>query len=334
MSRHVRPELDGPVMGVSHGVLQRPPRRIAGPYFRLLGPFEVVCDGQVVESGRRIQRLIVAILLLEANRVVSVERLVDLAWPDAPPRSARGSVQAYVSRVRAMLRNCQAEMDASIERVGSGYRLRLDETCVDAHRFVALVNTARTAEDAVAFPLFDEALALWRGQPLLDLAEEGVSARLCQNLCELREVAIEGRVEAALRLGRHGDLLPDLGAAVAEFPLRERLVELQMLALYRAGRRSEALGVFTGIRNRLAEDLGLDPGPGLIRLQQAVLRDDPALQAATATAGAQRAATVPVHIGVGAANQPARLAVGAANPSAPAGVGAAVATAHRAATSR
>jgi DNA-binding SARP family transcriptional activator len=310
MSRHVRTDLDGPVATIARGVLRRPALRIiddvsqrgaglggepaetllpavptgiptaarTGTYFRLLGPFEVVRDGHVIDSGRRIQRLILAVLLLEANRVVAVDRLVGLAWPYAPPRSARGSVQAYVSRARSVLRACSAG-DASLERVGSGYRLTVDEMRVDAHRFAALVSQARAAEDAVALPLLDEALALWRGRPLVDLEEEGASERLCASLCELREAAVEGRAEAALRLGRHDELIPDLGAAVAEFPLRERLVELQMLALYRAGRRSDALGAFTGIRHRLAEDLGLDPGPDLIRLQHAVLRDDPALQA-------------------------------------------------------
>jgi DNA-binding SARP family transcriptional activator/tetratricopeptide (TPR) repeat protein len=242
--------------------------------FRVLGTVEATADGDPVDLGSRKQRLVLAVLLLEAGRPVSLDRLVDLLWPAAPPASARNTVQALISRLRAVFR---AAGGPELVTEGPGYVLRVAPEAVDAHRFAALVRRARAAGDETAVALFDEALALWRGDALAGAASADVAERLLAGLLEARWSACEDRIDAQLRLGRGRDVLAELAALVAAHPLRQRFVGQLMLALHREGRTDAALAAYRGLRARLAAELGLDPSPELARLEAAILAADPAL---------------------------------------------------------
>ncbi|MFR9777594.1 BTAD domain-containing putative transcriptional regulator [Micromonospora sp. MS34] len=246
--------------------------------FRVLGAVEVWCDGARVDVGGRQPRLVLAALLLEPDRVVPVDRLVDLVWGQSPPRSARGTLQALVSRLRATFRR----LDAPVELAGrgTGYLLRVDPDTVDAHRFTALTAQARNAGDEAAVGLLDRALGLWRGEPLADVAEEDVRHRLCAGLREARWAAVEDRADALLRLGRARQVVGEHTDQVARHPGRHRLAGQLMLALYREGRADQALATYRQVRARLADELGLDPAPELRRLEQLILRADPTLEPA------------------------------------------------------
>jgi DNA-binding SARP family transcriptional activator/Tfp pilus assembly protein PilF len=257
---------------------------------RLLGPVEAWAGGQRIELGPRQQRLVLAILALDVNRLVPVDRLVELIWPVRPPRTALHAVHVLVSGLRAALARAAAHTadDAAVELVGDGssYGLRAEPHCVDAHRFRHLVGQARTIDrgpERVA--RLDEALALWVGPALAGTATPEVRDRLCRGLEEARLAAIEDRLDARLGLSAHREVLDELTGLVAAFPLRERLVGLLMVALYRCGRAGEALEVYRQTRQRLADGLGLDPGADLRDLELAILRLDPALDAPLAPAG-------------------------------------------------
>ncbi|HEV7979509.1 AfsR/SARP family transcriptional regulator [Amycolatopsis sp.] len=250
-------------------------RKAAEVEFRVLGVVEAVSDGERLDLGSRKQRLVLAVLLLEAGRLVPLDRIIDLVWPSDAPASARGTVQALVSRLRAVFRRAGAGPE--IVGQGPGYILRVDPQSVDVHRFAALVTEARAADDEPAVALFDQALALWRGNPLTDVAPEEIAERLCGGLREARLTALEDRVDAQLRLGLGRQLLAELTAVVAEHPLRQRFVGQLMLALYQDGRADDALETYRRLRTRLADDLGLDPAPDLRRLETSILRADPAL---------------------------------------------------------
>ncbi|MGW5672340.1 BTAD domain-containing putative transcriptional regulator, partial [Micromonospora sp. NPDC003776] len=243
--------------------------------FRVLGAVEVWSDGVGLDVGGRQPRLVLAALLLEPDRVVPVDRLVDLVWGQSPPRSARGALQALVSRLRATFRRVGAPVE--IAGQGMGYRIRVDPDAVDAHRFTALTAQARDATDEMAVDLLDRALALWRGEPLADVAEEDVRHRLCAGLHEARWAAVEDRAEALLRFGRARQVIGELTDQVARHPDRQRMAGQLMLALYRDGRPDQALATYRRVRVRLADELGLDPAPELRRLEQLILRADPAL---------------------------------------------------------
>jgi DNA-binding SARP family transcriptional activator/tetratricopeptide (TPR) repeat protein len=245
--------------------------------FRVLGSVEVIADGAPVDLGSRKQRLVLAVLLLEAGRPVSLERLVDLLWPTAPPASARNTVQALISRLRAVFR---AADGPELATEGPGYVLRATPDAVDAHRFTALVRRARAAGDETAVALLDEALALWRGDALAGAASAEVAERLLAGLHEARWSALEDRIDAQLRLSRGRAMLGELTTLVAAHPLRQRLVGQLMLALHREGRTDAALAAYRDLRARLAEGLGLDPAPELKRLEAAILAADPALDPA------------------------------------------------------
>ncbi|MET7709755.1 BTAD domain-containing putative transcriptional regulator [Micromonospora sp. NPDC005413] len=243
--------------------------------FRVLGPVEAWTHGVRVDLGGRQPRLVLAALLLEPDRVVAVDRLIDLVWDQAPPRSARGTVQALVSRLRTALRRAEAP----VELIGRepGYLLRVDPLTVDAHRFTALIAQARATGDDDAVGLFDQALALWRGEPLADVADEQVRHRLCAGLREARWTAVEERAEVLLRRGRSRQVADELTDAVVRQPGRQRLVGQLMLALYREGRADRALTTYRQVRDRLADELGIDPPPALRRLEERILRADPTL---------------------------------------------------------
>lgn len=235
---------------------------------RLLGPVEVRAGGTPVNLGPRKQRLLLAILALEVNQLVPVERLVELMWPESPPRTAVHAVRVCASRLRTVLAD-------AIQGQGGGYLLRADPMAIDAHRFRALVDQAHAAEDDTSrLKILDSALKLWTGPALSGSAPAEVADRLCRGLEESRIAAVEDQLAARVELGQHREALAELTALVAAHPTRERPVELLMLALYRAGRTADALAVFREARHRLADELGLDPGEELRRLEVAILRGD------------------------------------------------------------
>src|SRR5215469_13991724 len=260
---------------------------------QLLGPVEARVDGRAVPLGARKQRLVLAILALEANHQVPVDRLVDLVWPEEPPRTATHAVRVCVSALRAVLAATGAT--AGIATRGDGYLLAVDPSCVDVHRFRALVASAgEAAGDAERVALLDRALALWSGPALAGTAPPATQERLFAGLQEARMAAVEDRVDAQLRLGRHRDLVDELADLTGAYPLRERLAGQQMVALYRSGRAGDALSAYRRIRRDLAEQLGLDPGAGLQERHAAILRGEDPAPASTGEVSA--AAAVPAEL--------------------------------------
>jgi DNA-binding SARP family transcriptional activator/tetratricopeptide (TPR) repeat protein len=251
--------------------------------YRILGPLEVIDGGQRLRLGGVKQRAVLAILLLNANRVVSVDRLVDDLWEGRPPGSAIGTLQTYVSHLRDLLeprRDRRTAAQVLVTR-SPGYLLRVGADDLDALRLERLVVQGQQALAArhapVAAARFRVALELWRGPALADFADQPFATTEIDRLEQLRLVAVEGRVKAELAMGNHAELVGQLEALVAEHPFREGFREQLMLALYRSGRQAEALGVFRTTRELLAGELGIDPDNRLARLQQAVLRHAPEL---------------------------------------------------------
>jgi DNA-binding SARP family transcriptional activator/tetratricopeptide (TPR) repeat protein len=245
--------------------------------FRLLGAMEVETDGSLLPFRGAKQRALLAALLLHANEVVSREQLIEELWRGRAPTSAVHSLEAYISRLRRTL----GGDGASIESHPGGYRLPVDPEQLDRFRFEQLVEEgwrALAAGDAhAADERLGEALALWRGRPLPELSGEPTAELEADRLEELRLSALEGQLDARLTLRRHSEIVGRLRLLVATYPLREGLQRLLMLALYRCGRQAEALDVYRQARRRLVEELGLEPGPELQWLQEAILRQDPAL---------------------------------------------------------
>ena len=241
--------------------------------FRLLGPLEVRDRDRTLPLGGLKPRSLLAILLLHANEVVSTDRLHGALWGEAAPATAAKSIHVYVSRLRAQL-----GPDRLTTR-SPGYVLHVEPSELDLARFERLVAEARGAEPEVAAGRLREALALWRGDALADLAYEPFAQSHVQRMEELRLVAIEERIDADLAAGRAAELVGELEALVAEHPLRERLRAQLMLALYRSARQADALSAYRAARRELSEDLGLEPSAELRRLEQSILRQDPALDA-------------------------------------------------------
>lgn len=241
---------------------------------RVLGTVEAFVDGSRIGLGSRKQRLVLAVLLLEANRPVLVDRLIDIVWGQRPPPSAQSSLQALVSRLRSAFRDVP-EDQFELVRQGAGYLLRVDPRTVDVHRFTDLVHRAGQADAEQAIELLDRALALWRGDPLADVADGQVRQRLVIGLREARWTALEDRADAQLNTGRWKAALGSLVGLVAEQPLRQRLVGHLMLALHYAGRTDEALDAYNGLRHRLTEELGLEPSAELRQLQTSLLNNEP-----------------------------------------------------------
>jgi predicted ATPase/DNA-binding SARP family transcriptional activator len=241
--------------------------------FGILGPVQAVRDGRVLGLGGPRRRALLALLLVAAGRVVPAERLAEELWGDSPPPGAAGTLRAHVSRLRTLL-----SPDASLLTQGGGYALAAGPGQLDAAQFERLSAAGREAlergEAAVAAGRFREALGLWRGRALADVAEVEPLAREAARLEELRLVANEGRIEADLALGLAAELTGELKALVAEHPVRERLWRLLVLALYRDGRQADALATYRRAREMLAEELGIEPGEELRQLEQAVLRQE------------------------------------------------------------
>src|SRR3954449_1362308 len=239
--------------------------------FRMLGPLDAVEDDRPLALGGAKQRGLLAVLLLHANQAVSSDRLIDQLWGESPPATAGKIVQVYVSRLRKQLG------EARLLTRPPGYLLRVDPEELDLARFERLVAEAREEDAAAAGAKLRVALALWRGPPLADLAYERFAQAEIVRLEELRWAALELRIDADLAAARHRELVGELEALIAEHPLRERLRCQLMLALYRSGRQAEALDVYRHARRELSEQLGLEPGEELKRLERAVLSQDRAL---------------------------------------------------------
>jgi DNA-binding SARP family transcriptional activator/DNA-binding beta-propeller fold protein YncE len=237
--------------------------------FLVLGSLEARGDGRELELGPGRQRALLALLVLHAGEVLSLDRLVDALWREQPPASAAKVVQGYVSQLRRVL-----GAEAIVTR-GSGYRLAGCET--DADEFERLLAQARAQEPAEAASTLRQALALWRGHAFADVEYEPWAQAEIGRLEELRLVALEERIEAELQLGEAARLVPEVEALVAEYPLRERLAALLMLALYRSGRQADALEAYAAARRRLVGELGIEPGPELQELQRRILTQDPGL---------------------------------------------------------
>ena len=252
--------------------------------FRLLGPLEVADGGRVLALGGAKQRALLAVLLLRANEVVSIDRLIDELWGDEPPPTAAKVVQVYVSQLRKAL--AQAGREPVIATRPPGYVARVSRTSstsrASSASSIARAEHARPATRRRRRRLLRAALALWRGQALADFSYEPFAQPAIARLEELRLVALEERVESDLALGRDSDLVGEVEALVAEYPLREGLRGQLMLALYRSGRQAEALEAYQQARSVLVEELGIDPSPSLQELEKAILRQDPLLEPASA----------------------------------------------------
>ncbi len=248
----------------------------------MLGPFEISARGQVVPLRGRRQRALIAILAVHANQAVSKDRLIDELWPEEPFDAAANSLHVTVSRTRKVLEEAVGE--PRVLTKAPGYLLQVRPQELDTTEFERLLAEGRAAltagDAATALDLLRDAEALWRGPALSDFAYEPFAQQEIARLEELRLVVIEERIDAQLFLGHSGGLTAELDSLVAAHPLRERFRAQLMLALYRSGRQGEALSAFDRVRELLAGELGLDPGPELVRLQAAILRQDPELEAA------------------------------------------------------
>jgi DNA-binding SARP family transcriptional activator len=220
-------------------------------------------DGPIPLGGP-LQRAVLALLLTRPNEVVSADRLIDELWSGAPPRTAANTVQYYVSQLRKLLGS-----DRILTRA-PGYAIRVEPGELDLERFERLV----VAGDVAALR---EALDLWRGPPLADFAYASFARAEIGRLEELRLAALEERIEADLVAGRHAQLVGELETLVREHPLRERLRAQLMLALYRSGRQAESLAAYQDARRTLVDELGIEPGAPLRRLEKAILAHDQAL---------------------------------------------------------
>jgi peptide/nickel transport system substrate-binding protein len=244
--------------------------------FRILGALEVRDGGRRVPLGAGKQRATLAILLLHANQVVPTERLIDELWAESPPETARKAVHVYLTRLRKALG------PQRIRTHDPGYVLELEPGELDLDRFQRLVRKARglraEGEPADAAATLRDALALWNGPPLADFTYEPFAQAEISRLEDQRLEAVEERIDADLALGHGADLVGELEELVAQHPYRERLRGQLMLALYRDGRQADALAVYQETRKLLVDELGIEPGPALQRLEGAILRQEPALE--------------------------------------------------------
>ena len=250
--------------------------RVLGTLELAEGTGDVGGSGSTVPLRSPLLRRLLAVLAVRTGQVVSVDRIADAVWGDEPPAHIDGALQNLISRLRAALGANGGGV--TVLTRAPGYMLCAPREAVDATRFEDLAAQAAGAAEAGevrdAAALFDAALALWRGPAYAEFADEDFARAEAVRLEELRTAAVEDRIDAALVLGHHDQVVPRLEALVAEQPLRERPHAELMLALYRCGRHSDALRVYRDYRQRLNEDLGLEPSPALQRLEAAVLRQD------------------------------------------------------------
>jgi len=259
--------------------------------FRILGPLEVLSDGRALDLGGPKQRAVLAMLLVEANRVVSSDRLIEALWEGQPPATARKALQVYVARFRKLLGK------ERLQTMAPGYLLRVEEGELDLDRFRRLREEGKLSE----------ALSLWRGPPLSDFRYQRFAQAEIARLEEFRLACLEERIEHDLARGHHAELVGELEAIIDEHPLRERLRIQLMLALYRSGRQADALEAYQAARRALTEELGIEPGRPLRELHQAILRQDAGLDFAAA---AEPAAETPRSTFVGREAELAELVAG------------------------
>jgi len=250
--------------------------------FRLLGPLDVVDHGRSVQVGHGKRRSLLVLLLLHPNEVISAERLIDALWGERPPATAAKSLHVYVSQLRRELgRDAVSANGGVLVTRGNGYAACVGPEDIDSQRFERMLadglRALETGDPRRASAKLTDAIAMWRGPALADLAYEPFAQREIARLEELRLVAVEGRIDADLELGRHAELVGELEGLVREHPLRERLRAQLMLALYRCGRQAEALGVYRDARVLLVSELGLEPGPPLRELEAKILDHSPEL---------------------------------------------------------
>ncbi|MET1008675.1 MAG: BTAD domain-containing putative transcriptional regulator [Gaiellaceae bacterium] len=257
--------------------------------FRILGPLEVRDGDREVRLRGGKQRALLALLLVNANRTLPIDRIVDDLWGDDVPESAQKMVQIHVSKLRKVL------SPGLLHTRPPGYSLQLAPDDVDLFRFERLVADSRKDLDAgraeEASAGFRRGLELWRGPALAEFASEPFAETEGARLEELRISALEGRLEADLQLGRHGDLVGELEALIARYPLREGLRRQHMLALYRSGRQAEALAAYQEARRALADELGIEPSPALRELERSILQQDSSLDLASPPAVPSETAT-------------------------------------------
>jgi DNA-binding SARP family transcriptional activator len=243
------------------------------PDFRILGPLEIVDETGPLLLGGLKQRAVLALLLLEAPKAVSTDRLIDALWAEQPPRTAATSLQNFISQLRKTL-----GADVLVTKP-PGYALAIRPEQVDLTRFRQLVATARAATDAAERGArMREALDLWRGAPLADFEFEPFAQPEIARLKEERLAVVEERIDADLEAGRHAEIVGEVEALVDRHPTRERLRAHLMLALYRSGRQAEALGVYQDARRTLVDQLGIEPGRDLQQLHGEILRQDAGLR--------------------------------------------------------
>jgi DNA-binding SARP family transcriptional activator len=240
--------------------------------FRLLGPLEARSGGVPVELGGPKQRAVLAVLLLDAGRTVSTDRLIDALWGEEPPRTAPTSLQNFVSQLRKQL-----GADVLVTKP-PGYLLRIDPLQVDVNRAQGLLVEARGSPPEERVEKLREAIDMWRGPPLEEFGFEVFAQGEIARLEELRLTLLEERIDADIESGRAGEVVGELEALVGEQPLRERFREQLMLALYRSGRQADALEAFQAGRRALVEQLGIDPSPRLQQLHAAILRQEVGLE--------------------------------------------------------
>ena len=266
--------------------------------FRLLGPLEVVDDeSHPIEIRGAKLRMLVGALVLRAGQPVSADHLAEVLWGDSPPAAAGNALQAQISKLRRTLAGGGGA--SPVEMRDGGYVLVIDPSAIDANRFAQLAVLGRQHLDAglpgEAAEALRDALALWRGPALADFVYDDFAEADRVRLDELRLAATEDRVDADLALGHHDAVIPEIEMLVSESPLRERFWGQLMLALYRAGRQADALRAFQRVKERLADDLGLDPGPALRELEQQILDHDASLAAPTSASRPRSPALTNVH---------------------------------------
>ncbi|MFG2019382.1 BTAD domain-containing putative transcriptional regulator [Actinomadura geliboluensis] len=260
-------------------------RAVGALEIRLFGPL-AVADGErgVLDLGTRKQRALVAMLALEPGRVVSLDRLIDELWAGEPPAGATPTLRAYIAHLRKVLepdRPPRTPPRVLLTRE-PGYLLAVPPERVDLWRFTALADEGRAAlsrgAHREAVEILDRAFDLWRGDPVGEFADQEFAQPVVSRLAEVRAAALEDRFDARLALGEAASLIPGLEALVEDGPYRERAWSLLVLALYRAGRQADALAALRRVRTRLADDLGLTPGPELRELERAVFDQAPELR--------------------------------------------------------
>jgi DNA-binding SARP family transcriptional activator len=269
--------IDQPMVGLAATRALSTRYRRAVFEFRILGPLEVVGESGPIRLGGPRQRATLAILLLHANAVVSVDQLADALYAGVPPVTAVTQVQRQVSELRKAL-----APESPIDTRAPGYLIRLGADQLDLYSFERLAGEGSQAlargEAQLAADLLRQALALWRGAPLGDLGYESFAQAAIERLEEIRLAALEQRIEADLACGRHSQLVGELEELVSEHPLHESFCGQLMVALYRSGRQAEALAAYRRTRDVLVEALGIEPVPALHKLERLILTQDQSLE--------------------------------------------------------